>query len=413
GLDLLITDHHIPGPRLPDALALVNPRLSPAYPYGQLVGVAVAYKLAEALLRALDHPRRVDFLDHMLELVALGTVCDVAPLDGENRSFTRLGLERLRQGRWLGLRSLAKAGGVDWREADAGTLGFQFGPRLNAGGRVGDAMLGLRLLLGKDADEAARLAVRLDDLNRERRELEKSAVDEASRRAEVFLSENPGARALTLWDAGWHAGVVGLVAARLLERFLLPVFVFSVDGETAKGSGRARSPLRLADCLQGCAAHLLKFGGHEAAAGATARTRDLPAFAQAFEAQAAQSPMGEGRVVDVDLEVTLQDVDEGWMGPLSFLEPHGRHNPRPVFLTRGVRLGADSRPVGADGSHLKLSLSHGSRSLPGIAFGQGAHLGTLRAAPALDAVVHLSWNVWRGRRTLQLDVKDIRPSITS
>jgi single-stranded-DNA-specific exonuclease len=409
GLDLIITDHHLPGPALPVALAVVNPQTSPAYPYPMLGGVGVAYKLAQALLRKLEHPKADDFLDHMLELVALGTVCDVAPLDGENRALVRTGIARIRQGRWLGLRSLAAVCGVDLRQADAGMLGFQLGPRLNAGGRVGDAMLGVKLLLSKDPLQSRELAGALDAANRERRGLEKSVVAEATARAEQKIAA--GARSLVLWDAAWHPGVVGLAASRLLERFQVPSFVFAVDQDKAKGSGRSRKPFNLVEALRACAPYLLKYGGHEVAAGASAALESLPAFAEAFEGQASRlSAQDSQRVVDVDLEVRLRDIDEGWMGRLEAFEPHGSKNPRPSFLAKGLKLGSGTRAVGEDGAHLKLELRQGGAAFQGIAFKQGSRCECLLAVENVDAVFHLGWNTWNGVRSIQMDVRDLRPS---
>ena len=409
GLDLIITDHHLPSGPLPAALALVNPQAAPGYPYAMLGGVGVAYKLAQALLEALDHPRREEFLDHMLELVALGTVCDVAPLDGENRSLVRDGLQRLRRGRWLGLRCLAEAAGVDLAAADAGTLGYALGPRLNAGGRVGDAMLGVRLLLGKDGAECRALAGRLDAANRERQALEKGVVEQALRAAEAPLAR--GAQGLVLWDEAWHPGVVGLAASRLLERFGRPVFVFGVAAGLAKGSGRARRPFNLVQALGACAPLLLKHGGHAAAAGATADPARLPEFAEAFAAQAAPLEPADLRpTLDIDLEARLDEVSPAWMDELRAFEPHGARNPRPLFIARGLRLGRGTRAVGAEGAHLKLTLDQGRASLGGIAFRQGARLGELGQAGPLDAAFHLSWNTYNGTRSIQLDVRDLRSS---
>ena len=409
GLDLIITDHHLAGEALPPALALVNPKTSPAYPYDMLGGVGVAYKLAQALLERLQHPRRADFLDHMLELVALGTVCDVAPLDGENRALVKAGLERLRQGRWLGLRSLAQAAGVDLKEADAGMVGFYLGPRLNAGGRIGDAMAGVRLLLSKDPVQCRDLAAQLDAANRERQGLEKSVLEAALPMAAEAVER--GDKALVLWSEDWHPGVVGLAASRLLERFGRPVFVFGLRDGVAKGSARCRRPFHLVRALEACAPHLLKFGGHEVAAGATARPQDLPAFAEAFRAQSLGLSEDDLRLlIEADLELAFDEVDAELMGQLAGLEPHGMKNPRPLFLARGLSLGPASKRVGADGAHLKLDLAQGRSRLGGIAFRQGPRLEELAGAGRVDALFSLGWNEWNGRRDIQLEVKDLRPT---
>jgi single-stranded-DNA-specific exonuclease len=409
GLDLIITDHHVAGDALPDALALVNPKTSPDYPYDMLGGVGVAYKLAQALLERLQHPRRDDFLDHMLELVALGTICDVAPLDGENRALVKAGLDRLRQGRWLGLRSLAAVASVDLKEADAGAVGFYLGPRLNAGGRIGDAMAGVRLLLSKDGAESRALAEQLNQANLERQSLEKAVLEQAQPQAQAAVDR--GDRALVLWSDEWHPGVVGLAASRLLERFGRPTFVFGVRDGVAKGSARCRKPFHLVRALEACASRLQKFGGHEVAAGATALAGDLAGFACLFRAQASALSDEDLRPeIWADLELGLEAVDAGLMGQLAALEPHGMKNPRPLFLAHGLTLGAGSKRVGADGAHLKLDLAQGPHRFGGIAFRLGERLEELARAGRVDALFQLAWNEWNGRRSIQLEVKDLRPS---
>lgn len=411
GLDLIVTDHHVPGPVLPDCLAVVNPKTSPDYPYSMLAGVGVAWKLAQALLEELAHPRKDAFLDHMLELVALGTICDVAPLDGENRALVREGLARLRDGRWLGLRCLGAVAGVRPESLEAGALGFQLGPRLNAGGRIGNAGLGVELLLSKDKSRSEALARELDALNRERRDIEKAVLDDAELQAQPALARD--APALVLWNRSWHPGVVGLAASRLLERHHRPVFVFGVDADgLAKGSARARKPFHLVRALEACAPHLLKFGGHEVAAGATLRAESLPAFARDFEAQAAElSPEERRPVLSIDVEWNPAWDPAGALDTLAAFEPHGLGNPRPLFLARGLRLLEGSRPVGGSGSHLKarLGLPGGGRA-DAIAWRMGERCETLLGAGPLDAVFHLGWNEWNGRRAVQWELRDLRPA---
>lgn len=406
GLDLIVTDHHVPGERLPEALALVNPKTSPAYPYPMLGGVGVAWKLAQSLLAELQHPRAEDFLDHMLELVALGTVCDVAPLDGENRALVKAGLSRLRQGRWLGLRCLAEAAELSLSAAKVSDIGFKLGPRLNAGGRVGDAMLGVRLLLSKESSEARALAAALEQANAQRQALEREAVESAA--AAAAPAAEAGAAGLVVWNPAWHPGVVGLCASRLLERYRRPVFVFAVEGEKARGSGRSRAPFHLVRALEACAAHLQHFGGHEAAAGASARAADLPAFGEAFAAEAARLAPAQAATTLADLEIGLGDIEDAWAADLAAFEPCGQQNPRPLFLARGLRLGPGCRAVGRDSSHLKLSLVGGGRRLEGIAFGQAQALPQLSAARSLRALFHLGVNSYGGRSSLQAEVKSMQ-----
>lgn len=409
GLDFIITDHHVPGPQLPAALAVVNPKTSPDYPYDMLGGVGVAYKLAQALLETLEHPRRVEFLDNMLELVALGTICDVAPLDGENRSLVRDGLKRLRQGRWLGLRSLGGVAGVKLESLDAGAVGFQLGPRLNAGGRVNDAGLGVRLLLSKDADECRDLAAQLDSFNKQRQGLEKSVLVEAQVQAEAQIAA--GAAALVLWSEAWHPGVVGLAASRLLERFHRPVFVFGIRDGVAKGSARARKPFHLVRALEACAEHLQRFGGHEVAAGATADPAQLLAFRAAFNRQAQSlDPEDRRPILNADLELSIDEAQESVLGILAAFEPHGMKNPRPLFLAKGLSVGPGSKRMGADGSHLRLDLRKGGASAQAVAWRMGDRLEALQATGSVDVLYHLGMNEWNGRRSVQWEVKDLRAS---
>ena len=411
GLDLIITDHHVAGPQLPAALAVVNPKTSPDYPYSMLGGVGVAYKLAQALLTALQHPRKDEFLDFMLELVALGTICDVAPLDDENRALVKAGLQRLKQGRWLGMRSLAKAAGVDLAQADAGQVGFYLGPRLNAGGRIGDAFLGVRLLMSKDAEECRQLAEGLNEANRERQDLEKKALEQALKMAEPELAA--GAKSLVLWSEDWHPGVVGLVASRLLDRSQRPAFIFAVQNGIAKGSGRSRRPFDLVAALQSFPELMQKFGGHEFAAGATVDPAKLPEFKAALAARAATLTEEDLRPeLSIDLEARFSALDAKAMGQLEALEPFGLKNPRPVFASYDVRILPGTRAVGGHGEHLKLDLEQGGTRLGGIAFRQGDKLGDLLRAGRVDVAFNLGWNEWQGTKSLQLEVKDIRPSRT-
>ena len=411
GLDYIVTDHHVAGPELPDALALVNPKTSPHYPYDMLGGVGVAYKLAQALLDELSHPRKAEFLDHMLELVALGTVCDVAPLDGENRWLVKQGLERLRQGRWLGLRCLGEAAGLRPGAIDSGSLGFVLGPRLNAGGRVGDPALGVKLLLSKEAGEARALASSLEAENKRRQAIEKEVLLAASGCAALALSA--GAKALVLWGADWHPGVLGLAASRLLEKHGLPVMVGALSGPWARFSGRSRRPFNLVQALQACASHLSKFGGHEFAAGATVAAADLDAFKAAFLARAEDlRPEDRAAILSIDAWVGFPELTPLAMEYLEAMEPFGIKNPRPILAATGLRLLPACRMVGADGSHLKLALKQGEKTMEGIAFKQGARLAELGGPGAVvDAAFHLAWNDFNGKRSLQLEVRDLRPTV--
>jgi single-stranded-DNA-specific exonuclease len=410
GLDLIITDHHVPGPLLPEVVAVVNPKTSPAYPYDMLGGVGVAYKFSQALLERLEEPRGAEFLDAMLELVALGTVCDVAPLDGENRTLVAMGIRRLRLGRWQGIRSLCAAAGMKDSSIDSGSIGFILGPRLNAGGRINDAGRGVRLLLSKDREECMALAQELNLENQRRQEIEKEVVASAMHEAGERVSA--GDRMLVLWNEGWHPGVIGLAASRVQEKFCRPTLVLSINGGQAKGSGRSRRPFHLVRALESCADLLEKFGGHEFAAGVTLDSSNLGALRSRLNSLALVQISDNDLVpeIDLDCEASLGEIDTTFMEQLALLQPFGLKNPRPVLAARGCRLLPATRVVGAQGEHLKLSVKQGPFVFDGIAFKQADRLKVLDLNRPVDLAFSPDWNDFNGRRSLQLEVKDMEQS---
>ncbi len=409
GLDLIVTDHHVPGPELPTAIAVINPKTSPDYPYSMLGGVGVAYKFAQALLEAAKEPRATEFLDNMLELVALGTVCDVAPLDGENRALVAEGLKRLRLGRWLGLRELSKVGGLDPARTDAGHLGFVLGPRLNAGGRVSQASLGVRLLLSKDMSETRALANELNDLNQRRQSLERDTIEEAIPMAEACLKR--GDRAIVVWKEGWHAGVIGLVASRLKDRLGRPTVALAVDHGMAKGSGRSQKPLNLVEALRDCEKLLLRFGGHEYAAGMTLEADKLEAFRQALnEATIKRVPLEQADPeLEIDAEASFDEINGALVDRLSDFEPFGAKNPRPIFSSGPCRVMPGSRPVGAKGEHVRLLLNQNGKTLPAIAFRMGERFCEAEPGATLQVAFSPQWNEFQGEKNLQLEIRDWIP----
>jgi len=407
GLDVIVTDHHVPGASLPEAIAVINPKTSPEYPYDMLGGVGVAYKFTQALLEDLGEARKDEFLDTMLEMVALGTVCDVAPLDGENRALVSAGIQRLKQGRWMGLRSLCKAAGIESSAIDSGQIGFALGPRLNAGGRVNKAALGVELLLSKDPEECRNLAQRLNDENRQRQDIEKEVLASAMEQAEIRIKS--GDRALVLWNEAWHPGVIGLAASRIQEKFARPCIVISTKDGLGKGSGRCRRPFHLVKALESASSLLLKFGGHEFAAGLTIESRHLEAFRDLMNQVALEMLGAEPRAAELELDCwsKFSEINSTLMKHLADLQPFGLKNPRPLFGAKACILLPGTRAVGADGSHLKLSLRQGPLSFDGIAFRQADLLKVLDIKRPVDIAFSPDWNEYNGNRSLQLDVKDM------
>lgn len=405
GMRVVITDHHLPGPELPAANVILNPqRADDRSGLRMLCGTGVAFKLAQALTALLALPTA--FPQHFLDYVALATIADVVPLVGENRILTRNGLRLLAQSRWEGLRALVEVAGLSGRELRAGQVGFILAPRLNAVGRIGDANDGLRLLLTDDPVEAAALAQRLDVCNRERQQVEQAILEQAIAMAEREVAA--GAPALVLAGDGWHTGVIGIVASRLVERFHRPAFLIGFDGDLGRGSGRSIDGFDLHDALHHCDDLLERYGGHRMAAGLTITRVRFAEFRERFLSLAA-ARLTEADLVPtqrVDLVVALGELQEEMERFLRHLEPCGMGNPSPVFGVRGLRL-EQPREVGRN--HLKGTLSAPGARLDAIAFGWADRAHGFESVP-LDVAVHLERNEYRGRASLQARIAAMGPS---
>ena len=410
GIEVIVTDHHTPGDTLPPATAVVNPARSDCdYPSPVPCGAGVAFKLCQRLAeRRGINPE--ELWPH-LDLVALATVADLVQLRGENRIFVRFGLRYLAHTTKPGLRALLEVAGITpGDELDAGTVGFVVAPRINAVGRMADAATALRLLLTEDPREASALAAELDEENRRRQEEDRHTLDRAlDQLAKAFDPERDFG--LVIEGEGWHPGVIGIVASRVVERIHRPVIIVSLDGENGRGSGRSIPGVHLLDAIREGGAHLRRFGGHRQAAGLDLSRSELPAFRAAFNG-AVREQLGDGvprPSVGGDLVLSMGEVDESLYRTLRHLGPFGMGNPRPVFLARGVALPEGARVVGAD--HLKLRLAEGGHELEGIGFGLARRVPTasLGSGP-VDALFHLRENEYRGRRSLQARLVDVRPS---
>jgi single-stranded-DNA-specific exonuclease len=411
GMDVIITDHHTLGERLPDALAVIDPRRPDSpYPYAQLAGVGLAYKLAQGLLRSngrvpVNEEPHIDE-EALLGLVAMGTVADLAPLTGENRYLVRRGLERLNTAPRPGVAALMRQARVQPGSVDEDTIGYSLAPRLNAAGRVDHAKVAYQLLVTEYPSEIDWLARKLDELNRHRQDLTAEAMETAR---QIALAQGEDAPLLFVAAPGLPAGVVGLVASRLLEASYRPAVVVEVGEETSRGSARSIPEFHVTEALEACADFLVRYGGHREAAGFTVRTEDLPRVRRHLLERAAEVLDGRDLVptlaadVRVPLEAMSWDLWEG----LQRLRPFGAANPEPLFVSEDVVV-RHHRAVGTDGAHLKLYLFDGERVWDGIAFRQGGWFDKL--PDRIDIAYHLQLNEWRGERNLQLNVRDIRPS---
>ena len=401
GIDVLIVDHHLPGPRLPEATALVNPRRpDSAYPCPDLCATGLAFKLALALVPALGLKSGTPW--HFLDLVALATVADLVPLTGENRVLVRLGLKLIGASRWPGLAALVTTSGLGTRPLRAGQLAFVLGPRLNAAGRIGDAADGLRLLLTDDADEAYALALALERQNTERQALDQRTLEEAL--ADLDAGFDPARDAgVVLARDSWHPGVIGIVASRVVERIARPTFLVAFDGELGKGSGRSvpRCDLHLA--LARCADQLEKWGGHHMAAGVTVRRERLDAFRAAFNRACAEQVVAAELAPSqrVDALIAIEALTGDLERALQALEPTGIGNPGAVFGLAGLTLEGPPRRVGDH--HVRLTLHDGTGSLRVVGFGVREEVERVvqGSAGPFRAAIRLERDTWQGRDELQ------------
>jgi single-stranded-DNA-specific exonuclease len=402
GLEVIVTDHHRPAERLPDC-PLVATRPS-EYPFPELCGTGVVYKLGQALLGADSEALR-----RHVDLVALATVADVVPLVGENRSLTIAGLRALARTQKPGLRALMKVAGVDPATVDTGNVGFRLAPRINAAGRLGHPRVALELLLTEDADEARRLADRLEELNRDRQAVEDKILRAAISQVEEWSEAKRWRRAYVVWGEDWHEGVIGIVASRLVERYHRPVVLIAGTEGVWKGSGRSIPSFDLHGALAACSHLLERFGGHRAAAGLSIVPEGVEPFAEAFAAQAdglvTPDDLVPTTVIDAVLprgaKLTLELCEE-----LRRLAPFGLDNPDVTLLAPGCEVG-DLTTVG-DGKHLRFRVQRDGRDAGGaIAFGQGTQLDRYRRVGRYDIAFRLQENRWNGTVAPQLVVRRV------
>lgn len=405
GIDLIITDHHLPGSRLPTALAICNPRRPESAAADQdLAAVGVIYKLALALCEALGVPPAL--AHRQLDLVALGTIADVAPLRGDNRIMVRYGLRLLAESTHPGLRALMRSSGLDGKPLTAGRVGFVLAPRLNAAGRIGDAKLGLQLLLADTPQDANVIARELEELNRARQELDRAVLDNALRQLDApNMRDRYG---YVLSQQGWHAGVIGIVASRIVEQTARPAVLVALDGGVGKGSGRSIAAFDLHAALGECASHFQRYGGHRAAAGLTMDAANVPAFTEQFD-EVARARLCEADLVPtlrVDLDLDVEMVDDELEKMMRHFEPFGMGNPTPVFRCRGAQLAGPVRRVGTNG--MRLTVQSGDAALDAIGWGMADRSASLHPDRPVDLVFRIERDEFRGVSRLQLKIADVR-----
>ena len=409
GMDVIITDHHQPPPgSLPPAVGVITPKMPESeYPFDGLAGVGLAFKLAHGLMGGGDLD---PFLLSQLDLVALGTVVDIAPLVGENRVLTSLGLAEINKRERPGIRALCDVANHGAGKQIVGqTLGFILGPRINAAGRMETAGKVVELLSGESYDEIIPIAKELDDYNQQRREVENKIREQATATIEKD-GDHKKKKGLVVAHEDWHRGVVGIVASRILERYYRPVFILAIDGDEAHGSGRCIDGMNLADSLNACSELLVKHGGHQAAAGLTIRTENIDEFAARFDQYACEHLSDEDLKpkLKLDLEVpssylTLQALEE-----LQLLEPFGEDNSAPHLALRNLRLQRPPTVMGKEKNHLKLFVTDGGPALEAVGWNMADHFIALKNKNIrLDLAFEPEINEWHDSRRVQLKIADL------
>ena len=407
GIDVIVTDHHEPPEKLPDAVAIINPKLEACtYPYPYLAGVGVSFKLCQALAGRIDSQELRQYVLEQIDLVTLGSIADIVPLLGENRIIAASGLEKIGSTNNIGLQALVEVCQLEDKKINSGDVGFKLGPRINAIGRLDNPIQGVELLTTKDRAQAKQLAEKLDRVNRKRQIVEERIFKEA---VEMVEEDNLDQDyAIVLASEGWHAGVIGIVASKLQERYYRPTILIAIDGQLGKGSARGISGLHLFKSLVHCQEYLEGYGGHELAAGLSVKKDNIEDFKDAF-IQYAREELTEDDLIPrlkVDARIELENINFDFLDELESLEPHGPSNPRPVLQVNQAR--HQYRLVGSNDEHLKVDIFDGKRKIDGIGFSMAGLVPILQENGKIDLVFNLKRNIWRNKEKLQLTVKDIK-----
>ncbi len=407
GIDVIITDHHVPGAKLPEAYAIIDPkRQDEAYPFRELAGVGVAYKLLQGVMIRLG--KSDDILRKYVELIAIGSAADIVPLVDENRIFVKTGLEKLLGTEILGLQALFETSRLNSKSLGTGQIVFIIAPRINAVGRLGDAARALELLTTADKAEALQIAQILETENHQRKEIDEKTFDEALKLIDDISTDVEQEPAFVLSMEGWHSGVIGIVASRVVEKYYRPTILISVENGVGKGSARSIPGFDLYDALKECGNLMLGFGGHKYAAGLTIKSENIDAFRRRFM-EVTRKKMDEDMLIPklrIDSEIRLSQIDAKFIRIIKQLGPFGPQNMRPVFMARNLEVVGTPSVVGKN--HLRFKVRQDSLVMDAIAFNL-AHL-KYRLDPGeknLNMAFVIEENEYSGRVTIQLRVKDM------
>jgi single-stranded-DNA-specific exonuclease len=405
GIEVIITDHHEPGEQIPKALAVVDPKRADCpYPFKELAGVGVAYKLAQAILERLGLDG--SYIEKYLDLVAIGSAADIVPLVDENRIFVKIGLEKLNNNSLEGITTLVETAGFHIGKIDVGQIVYGLAPRINAVGRLGHASPAVELLITRNHHEAQRIAQLLEDENRRRKQIDSQTLNEALEKIpkEHDLTKDS---VIVLASENWHPGVIGIVASRLIERFYKPTVMITIENGIGKGSARSIPNFDLHSALKACSDLFLQFGGHKYAAGLTIQADKIPEFRRRFNEVAAKLLTPEDLIpkLIIDDELGLNEINADLVRMLGTLAPFGPRNSRPVFVTNSAEVVGEPRLVG--GKHLKFRVRQNGASIDAIAFNRPDDLARLQGSRIVDLVYSVEENHWMDRTMIQLKVKDI------
>jgi single-stranded-DNA-specific exonuclease len=407
GLDVIVSDHHQPGESIPDALAIINPkRPDSPYPFSELAGDGVAYKLAQGVAETLELDD--DYLDRYLDLVAVGTAADIVPLVNENRIFVRMGLDKLNRDPQVGIRALIETARLRLGRTDVGQIIYGLAPRINAVGRLGSASRAVDLMITSNEQRARHLSQELEQENRERRRIDTATLEEAV--DEVEATFDPARDyGIVLARESWHGGVIGIVASRLIERYYRPTIMISIEDGVGKGSARSIPGFDIYEAIGECSDLLEQFGGHTYAAGLSLPAENIPKLRERFNEIAARE-LTEKQLIpklDIDAELEIGEVNDDLLQQLKAFAPFGPSNPVPIFMSRTVGLSGYPRIVGSN--HLKFKVRADRRTIDCIGFNLGEKLGLMDPTRDLNEIVYtIEENEWMGSVYLQLRIQDVR-----
>ncbi len=415
GIDLIITDHHQPDTRLPGAVAIVHPALEQTYPNQDSSGSMVAFKLAWAIANEFNtgqklEPQLRDFMINATSLAAMGTIADIVDLRGENRVLTSYGLQALPQCRLCGVHALIESAGLTGQGLDSFHIGFRLAPMLNAAGRMGHARLAVELLTSDSQVRSVQIAEYLKEQNARRQQCERKILSQA---CEMIISlglNHPDRKSIVLANEGWHGGVIGVVASRIVEKFCRPTVLINCAEAKATGSARSIEGFDIFGAISACSGHLINFGGHKMAGGITIEAGKIPQFAADFEAYARENLNEDDCIarLDIDAVASLGAFRREVVTELGMLGPFGQGNPEPVFATRGVRLASPPRRVGVRGDHLQLAVSDNTASIRCVGFGMGRLEKKLLEQEFFNVAYQPQLNTYNGSTSVQLVLADVQ-----